>query len=198
MPAHSGGLPRRALLGLTAGFLLAWAAPGYGETLEQIEGLSVKVDSRVQFMALIGQSWRPATGEGSTHLYISTKGNVFQYSRKASMHSPTGEELHAGGGRRTTAIDKAAETKSGQLVAWTMTNGHLTGITKLIHGYAVTTIAIDPVQLTCTFDRQHQPDPQTGTIVTNTTGQPVQIEAYKVMSYSCDVKKGNVFASDSE
>jgi len=198
MPAHTGGSPRRVFWGLITSLLLSLAAPVQGETLEQIEGLSVKVDSHVQFMALIGQSWRPATAEASTHLYISTKGNVFQYSRKASVHSPTGEELQAGGGRRITAIDKAAETKSGQLIAWTMTNGHLTGITKLIHGYAVTTIAIDPMRLTCTFDRQHQPDPQTGTIVTNTTGQPVQIEAYKVTSYSCDVKKGNVFASDSE
>ena len=84
------------------------------------------------------------------------------------------------------------------MIAWTMMNGHLTRINQLIHGYTVATIAIDPLRLTCTFDHQYQPDPQTGTMVTNATGEPVQIESYKVTSYSCDVKKGNVFAPNSD
>jgi len=187
---------------------LYWAAIGtlialgcisrvQAETLQDIEGLSVKVDYHVQFTTPVDQTHRIGTADVAIHFYISSKGNIFLYTGKASIYSG-GEETDVGGRRRVVAPDQAGEQQFGQLDAWTMMNGHLTQIIKFIHGYAVTTIAIDPSRLTCTFDRQYQPDPQTGTIVSNTSGRPVQIESYKVTSYSCDVKKGNVFASNSE
>jgi hypothetical protein len=41
-----------------------------------------------------------------------------------------------GGGHTVVALDQASEQQFGQLDAWRMMNGHLTGIIKLIHGYA--------------------------------------------------------------
>jgi hypothetical protein len=182
-----------------AALFIPCSVPANAETLEQIKGLSVKVEYKVQAIRVDDAGRRfNMTADAAIHFYLSTKGNLFLYPGGATIHQDSAPDVRAEGGPTVMPIDKAGEQKFGQMNAWTMMNGHLTNIIKFIRGYAVTTVAIDPERLTCTFDRQYQPDPQTGTVVSNLTGPATQIEGYKVASYSCAVTRGNVFAPMAE
>jgi hypothetical protein len=177
------------------GVFLGWAPRGDAESLDDIKSLSVTV------------SWTQAeTGynefgvrfrlprDRSIKLYISSKGNIFEYPAASNnwRYGPT-----------VSAVDKATDLISGhwgqgQMMVWAMMDGHLKKIAKAIQGFSVLTVAIDPARLSCTFDAQIKPDPQTGMYATDLTGPVIQLEALEVISYSCTVKKGNIFASTSE
>jgi hypothetical protein len=81
---------------------------------------------------------------------------------------------------------------------WTLEGGQLQLITPLPEGYAVTSIAVDPVRMTCTYEYADRPDPKTGRVVTAhpRTGAPYQVISRTPSSYTCSVKRGNIFASD--
>ena len=181
------------IIGVVSGCI----APANAETVQDIEGLSVVVIYKVQFTSFnqFGQRYT-GNADAGMRFYISTKGNIFLHG--SAVVSRGGYDVRLGGNPTVFALNRAKQEKYGQTTEWTMMNGHLTQTTKLVRGVAVSTIAIDPARLSCTFDRQYRSDDQTGTIVSNTTGQPMQIEAYKVTSYSCEVKRGNIFASTSE
>ena len=169
--------------------------PASAESLEDIKGLSVTA------------SWTQAeTGynefgvrfrlprDRSIRLYVSTKGNVFEYPAESNnwRYGPT-----------VSAVDKATDLSSGhwgqgQMTVWAMMDGHLKKIAKAIQGFSVLTVAIDPARLSCTFDAQINPDPQTGRFASDLTGPVIQLEALQVISSSCAVKRGNIFASASE
>jgi hypothetical protein len=187
----------RLCSGIAVAIQPACVSPSHAESLQDIEGLSVKIDYKVQATRVTptGQLGY-MNADVAINFYISSKANIFLYPSGASIQSDTGNEVKAQGGPTVIAIDKAGEQKYGQMNAWTMINGHLTNIIKFVEGYAVTTIAIDPARLICTFDRQYYSDPKTGRVISNLTGPPVQIQSYKVTSYTCTVKKGNVFASN--
>jgi hypothetical protein len=173
-------------------------APARGETLEQIEGLSIVASWKPQFNYINGAGKSGiGNAESQAHFYISTKGNIFFYH--SFVLNPGQAEQHFGGSPRILPIDKAGSVHGGkEEEAWSVINGHLTQIISFVRSFGVTTFMIDPVRLTCTFDKQFQPDPQTGTTVTAITGERVQILNYKVVSYTCDVKRGNVFATTLE
>ena len=182
-------------LSIAAGLVLCGITASRAETLRDIEGLSVTVDWT---QAAWGWAWynnQPqaspinGTANRSLRLYISSKGNIFEYPAEANnwKYGPT-----------ASAIDKAVDLKSGMLMAWTMVDGHLTKIIKGLQGFAEYIIAIDPARMTCSIDMQAVPDPQTRKVVTNLNGYPVLTEGIKVISYSCKVIKGNIFAPTSE
>jgi hypothetical protein len=174
---------------------LGWAPRGDAESLDDIKGLSVVVSWRQEETGYneFGARFRLPKDRSIT-LYISSKGNVFEYPAESNRwrYGPT-----------VYTVDKATTWSSGhwgqgQMMVWAMMDGHLAQIAKGVQGFGVLTVAIDPARLSCTFDAQVKPDPQTGMYATDLTGPVIQLEAVKVTSYSCSVKRGNIFASASE
>lgn len=144
---------------------------------------------------MFGGVSRPVPQNGKIQLYVSTSGRIFEYNQLAQFD----------GQRSYSAVntpDKAtATTRSTGLVmvhAWTVEAGNLQLIAPLQEGFAVTSIAIDPAKMTCTYEYADRPDPRTGKVVTlhPTTGAPFEVISRSPGSYSCGVKRGNVFASD--
>jgi len=60
------------------------------------------------------------------------------------------------------------------------------------------TVAIDPARLSCALYAQVKADPQTQRFASDLTGPVIQLEDVQVISQSCEVRRGNIFASASE
>lgn len=97
-------------------------------------------------------------------------------------------------GPRVFAIGNPTDVGNGETAMWTMTDGHLTQVTKLVQGSGESVIAIDPARPTCTFELRRHPDPQTGLTVGHSASGTIQVQSANVVAYSCTVTKGNVFA----
>jgi hypothetical protein len=82
--------------------------------------------------------------------------------------------------------------------AWTVEGRSLQLIQPLPEGFAVTSIAVDPVKMTCTYEYADRPDLKTGKVVTvhPRTGIPFPVISRTAGPYTCGVKRGNIFASD--
>jgi hypothetical protein len=177
---------------------LAGFSPVYAEPLEQIEGLSVEVSWTQWWSGWHLQRGRfdeGATTNRSLRLYISTQGRVFEYPAESNTwaYGPT-----------VFTLDQAKPLPHDQAMTWTMMNGHLTKIFKLIEGFSEQTISIDPVTMTCTFALQQHSDPKTGRVISylNAPGslldEPLQTKSSKIASHACKLTRGNVFAPAAE
>jgi len=171
--------------------------PGFtrvrAETLDEIKGLSVTISWAQHVVGTVhdvsGLRHLDTNNNRSISIYISTKGNVFEYPAESNKWNF---------GPTVTSINQAGSLGNDQMMAWTMTAGHLNKVIKAIRGFVEYRIAIDPYKLSCTFDLKMYPDPQTGTMISNSVGTQLDAVTLQMIGCSCTVKKGNVFASTTE
>ncbi|HML10886.1 MAG TPA: hypothetical protein VK432_08495 [Stellaceae bacterium] len=123
-------------------------------------------------------------------IYIGMAGHVFDYSDLSA--GPFAEH-----GGQVTQADRAASLSRDRMKAWEIQGDRLTGILHVVEGFYVTTFQVDPSRTSCTIALSTQPDPSTGRLVeTRLNGRTAEVVSSSLSSYTCVVKKGNVFASD--
>jgi hypothetical protein len=99
-------------------------------------------------------------------------------------------------------LDKAREEPSfpghNLLYTWTMIDGHLSRIHQYIGGFGVLTIAIDFIKLSCTVTGRIEAAPNSNGIwdydVTNSF--LIEVRERRIVAYTCNVRRGNIFATD--
>lgn len=164
-----------------------------GATLDQLKGLSVEVNWNRS--SVFGGVASPVAQSGKIQVYVSLSGRIFEYNQLSQR----------GGERSYSSVntpDRATATMEhyGRAImhAWTVEGGNLQLVQPLREGFAVSSIAVDPVNMTCAYRYADRPDPTTGKVVTvhPNTGAPYQVVSRSPSSYTCSVKRGNVFASD--
>jgi hypothetical protein len=158
-----------------------------------LKGLSIEITwNRSSVFAGVAS---PIAQTGKIQVYVGLNGHIFEYNQLAQRD---GERSYS----TVNTPDKATTTtmNSGRVVmhGWTMEGGGLQQITPLPEGFAVTSITVDPVKMACTYEYADRPDPTTGKVVTvhPRTGAPYQVISRTPGSYTCSVKRGNIFASD--
>jgi hypothetical protein len=180
---------------LMAVFCLAPRPDAAGATLDQLKGFSIEVDwSRNSVFGGVSHPI-PISQTGKIKIYVGLNGHIFEYN-----------DLEQWDGQRSYSSintpDRATATteNNGRVVqhAWTMEGGNLQMITPLQEGFAVASIAVDPINMTCTFGHADQPDPRTGRVVTihPQSGLPFVVISRAPGPTTCSVKRGNIFASD--
>jgi hypothetical protein len=164
-----------------------------GATLDELKGLSIEVNwSR---SSIFGNVPRPVSQNGKIQVYVGLNGHIFEYNH---LEQFDGQRSYSS----VNTPDKAVSTtRSSGLVSmhgWTAEGGKLQLIAPLDEGFAVTSIVVDPVKMTCTYEYADRPDPKTGRVVTMhpTTGAPYQVMSRTPGSSTCSVRRGNIFASD--
>lgn len=123
-------------------------------------------------------------------LYVGQAGDIFDYTDQ----SAGGFTQH---GSSAVPLDKAKTIPRDRMRAWTMQGHRLQSIVKPTEGFVVSTIDVDPSRSTCTYQIAMQRDPSTGRVVVQRlNGHVAELTALTVKSFSCTVKKGNIFAAD--
>ncbi len=184
---------RRPLYCLALAVICLGLPDAAGATTDQLRGLSIEVSWNRS--SVFGGVPRPVSQNGKIQLYVGLNGHIFEYNHLAQFD---GQRSYSS----VNTPDRAtATTRNNGLVvmhAWTVEGGNLQLIAPLQEGFAVTSIAIDPVKMTCTYAYVDQPDPKTGRVVTlhPSTGAPYQVISRSPGDYTCSVKRGNIFASD--
>ena len=175
-------------LAALVGVLLLRGLPSRAETLAEIENLSLVVNW-TQHSTGIDPSGRPFSGNSqwTTRLYISSKGNVFSSPAETNRINP---------GPRVFAVGTTTDQGGGYAVTWAMADGHLTQTSKYPQGSTDLVFAIDPAHMTCVFELRRHPDPRTGLITPRTSAGTVQLRSIETLSSSCNVTRGNIFATE--
>jgi hypothetical protein len=166
------------------------------DPIDDLKGLSVEVTwiQHGSFHHPPDERWVVDSGQkGALHIYISLKGNIFHH-----------EQFDAGGKNkrdwhRVAALNTAtSEGPHGLTYTWTMTGGQLVRTSQMLEGLRVMTIVIDPTKTTCAFQAKDVADAKTGRfwVYRALDGTPSEIQGRTVDSYSCTVKRGNIFGSD--
>jgi len=123
-------------------------------------------------------------------IYIGQAGDVFDYVDQTN----TAAAEHAG---TVVALEAAKTTARDRMRAWTLQGNRLTGLVKVTEGIFASTIDVDPGRTTCTISMLMQPDPNTHRVVIQRlNGQMDEIMSLTIRSYTCTVRKGNIFAAD--
>ena len=168
-----------------------------GEVLDDLKGLSIHAVYSLHIKGYIPDDNRyfTATPRRTIRLYVSAKGNVFDYEHVVGgpNNSLENKSVIMSGAERAVQL-----SQGGSLAAWTMKDGHLTKIVKLLAGFGITTISVDPTRLTCTATHVNQPDVQTNVIwlISPITNRPTLIRESRMDSSTCTAIRGNTFAAD--
>ncbi len=174
----------KSFLPAIAIFLLTCASV-FGEDAGNLKGLSIVVKyTTVTTLIRNGMVRTTPPEDREARLYIGTENHVFMYGR-----SP-GE-----GGYAVTEFGRARSREGGRMQAYTMIDGKLIQVNKLVQGYHIATISLNLTRDSCTFSLEMKPD-STGKIVgfNPFTKQPFELISRTVKSSTCIVQKGNIFA----
>jgi hypothetical protein len=174
--------------GIMAAFGFSFSSDAIGTPLDDFKGYSIEI--RYTTIPVIVPGRFNGSATHTIRLYFSLTGNIFFYSEESGgMISRRGSHVET--------LGQAMTMRNGRMRVWTVEEGHLTGIFQLREGFFVSTIAVDPSHLTCTFSGRIEPDPVTGRVVIESlSGNVDLIMSYTVSSYTCTVKPGNIFAPD--
>ena len=181
-----------ALMGV---FCLAPRPDATGATLDQLKGFSIEVNwIRNSVFGGVGHPIS-ISQNGKIKIYVGLNGHIFEYNDLEQWDGQSSYSSVNTPDKATTTMRDSGHTA---MHAWTMEGGNLQRINHLREGFAVVTIAVDPVNMTCTYQYADQPDPQTGRIVTlhPSTGLPYVVISRSPGPTTCTVKRGNIFASD--
>lgn len=177
---------RAASAALAIAFFGLSAAPAQADDLR---GYSIEV-STVEMNVFRTDDPRSIDLNRIERLYVGQAGNVFEYSDQ----SAGGFAQH---GANVTGLDSAKTMQRDRMRAWTMQGNRLQAIVKPTEGFVVRTIDVDPGRTSCTYQIAMQPDPSTGRVVVQRlNGHVAELTALTVKSFTCTVKKGNIFATD--
>jgi len=166
-------------------------APG-GETLDDLKGLSAEVTTTafLVYRKPPDNTYFRTYRKELLNVYVSVKGNIFEYQK-----TPEGMV-----GKDIVTLDRARNLPSGKnfLYTWTMIDGHLTRIRQYTGGFGIITITIDPVKLSCTVAFRLEAAPNSNDIgdYGAVSGSLMEIHERKLDSYTCNVQRGNIFATD--
>jgi hypothetical protein len=154
---------------------------------DDLKGLSIEVDWTAETTFIRDGVTRSKTDQRSVHLYVGQRGHIFRYGGFGGNRD-----------KSVTSFNQARTYLPNQMAAFTIVNGNLTQIFKLTKGFAVQTITVNPSLDACSFSEIYKPgadgkmmgfDPVTQT--------PFELVSRTVRSYTCTVKKGNVFGTES-
>jgi len=164
-----------------------------GATLDELKGLSIEVNW--DRSSIFGGVSRPVPQNGKIQIYVGLNGHIFEYNH---LQQFDGQRSYSSINTPDKAISSTMPSGLVVMHAWTVEGGKLQLVAPLKEGFSVTSIAVDPVKMTCAYEYADRPDPQTGRVVTihPTTGAPFQVMSRTSGSYTCSVRRGNIFASD--
>jgi hypothetical protein len=180
--------------GMAICFLVfALASPALAVTLSDLEGYSIEVNAtRAEVFQPDSEKHNRSQLQITINhrLYISTNGNIFDYSKASSGQ-------YANQGSHVLSFDKAVTVNRGRMKAWTIDQGSLTLLVHAMEGFVIHTISVDPSKSTCTFAETTRPEPSTGRLVVEKmNGHVSQVISFTLISSACTIKKGNIFAAD--
>jgi len=173
--------------------VFALASPALAVTLSDLEGYSIEVNAtRAEVFQPDSEKHNRSQLQITINhrLYISTNGNIFDYSKASSGQ-------YANQGSHVLSFDKAVTVNRGRMKAWTIDQGSLTLFVHAMEGFVIHTISVDPSKSTCTFAETTRPEPSTGRLVVEKmNGHVSQVISFTLISSACTIKKGNIFAAD--
>jgi hypothetical protein len=181
---------------IAAGQLITMSTgTAHAAMLDELKGLSVQVDytSDISVRSADDPTYRRRRLQNNLKLYIGLKGTVFEY-----LHTADNSEVISAKSQVST-VNRAQERKGSHhlLIVWTIDGEILMKIVQLASGFNVVSLRIDPDKLICTFDEHDEPDATTGRILAySRTGQLLETGNNTLVSYTCEVSRGNIFATD--
>jgi hypothetical protein len=166
--------------------------PATAETFDELKGLSIDAALDLDSWYSGADAPSPERVELRLQIYISAKGNIFQYGTRTSNISEYRFKRYS-----VTALNQATDLRLGLLRTWTMINGHLTSVAQIVKGYSLLTISVDPARLTCNVDFRDQPDAKTGKVeIYSNNGARIWMVKRRMVSRTCTVKRGNIFGPE--
>jgi len=131
-------------------------------------------------------------------IYISEKGNVFHYGGFSPNSQSYSYQSNQG------APEKALEITNNPsaLVAYSISGDTLISIRHMVEGFLIGYVKISNDKKSCQTTSVMEKDPKTGRVVALVTypdqrGRPYEIVSREVVSSTCAIQYGNVFAPSS-
>lgn len=127
------------------------------------------------------------------NFYVSLKGNIFEYARNANTNETGFDSITPDHARERPMPNHP----QGPSYTWTMMNNRPTRVTQYTGGFWIINYEIDPKQMRCSLSARLERSPGSNAIFENhSSGKLMEIYARQVDSFSCNVTRGNIFASD--
>ncbi|HTW52939.1 MAG TPA: hypothetical protein VME45_13700 [Stellaceae bacterium] len=162
-------------------------------TLDELKGYSIEAH------ATANNVWKHSQGRDDPmsndihvvrKIYVSLSGRVFDYADVTAGMASEHE-------RAVLAPNAAASGPRQQMVAWTIEDGNLIGISRQVEGFIIRTVTIDLARMTCSFTAVARPDPATGRVVMmKLNGYQDELVSTTVRSADCTIRRGNIFSTD--
>ncbi|HWB47869.1 MAG TPA: hypothetical protein VG651_02070 [Stellaceae bacterium] len=186
LPPTNSGRPHRVVLAAVA-LALASIAPAGAMTLDDLKGYSIELDSVYH---LEWRNSRSFNAQFHRKLYIGQSGRIFDYADVTTRGYARQE-------RGVVAPGGAMDIGPDRMLAWTFEQGHLLGISHENQGFVVRQLTVDPSRTACSVAVILHPDPATGKVMLTKRNNTVdELVAIPLISQTCTVTKGNIFATD--